>query len=234
MALEDLVAATTAMNDLTAEVAGKMGLIDDKVDAATASVPDVLNRIWYVNQNTGDDANDGSIGAPFKTFAPGISKEAHGGNYKYTLQSDFTVDKIYTHNGSSVIIQSDIGPTNRKLIYAAEIDGATSHSPGFALSQGGNIQFHDIHFRSITLSGHVTNGGMMRALLPVYIRLWRCEFEFPAGSDLTLLGNLGYYTLYFQSVTIPAEMPGMYMEGISAGTDPRTLDAILGGNVATF
>ncbi|WP_422156419.1 hypothetical protein KV699_07265 [Vreelandella titanicae] len=73
MSLESQITAlVSAANNLTSEVAGKMAGIDQKVDQATASIPDAIKREsykdFYVDSIYGDDDNEGTQSAPLKTI----------------------------------------------------------------------------------------------------------------------------------------------------------------------
>lgn len=84
MSLETQIAAlVTAANNLTAAVNGKMAAIDQKVNAATDSVPGVVrglaNQTFYIDAIDGNDANAGtSSGSPLKTAAAASAKFVSG------------------------------------------------------------------------------------------------------------------------------------------------------------
>lgn len=93
MSLETQIAAlVTAANNLTSSVNGKMGQIDDKVDAAVASVPAEIvarmARVQYVDYVGGDDANTGnSLGQAKRTIKAAIDSSPRGALLTVYLKS---------------------------------------------------------------------------------------------------------------------------------------------------
>ena len=85
MSLESQIAAlVSAANSLTSQVAGKMAQIDQKVNQATASVPgtirDLSGKRYHIDNEVGDDSNDGSAGSPLRS-AEEAAKRAIPGAY---------------------------------------------------------------------------------------------------------------------------------------------------------
>lgn len=235
MALEDLVAATTAMNDLTAEVAGKMGQIDDKVDAATGSVPGIMNRTIYVDAIDGDDAALGTSGDPIKTVAQAATFMASGGYYVIKMASDLVVDTGVYMWGKTVVFEAAPGVTLPSLAWANQIDGVSSQSPRLRIMNGsGVIRFNGVKVQTVQLSGHVTNKAMISVGGLQLVDFYGCELVVPAGADLPLLQNAQYIGLVVRATTVPAAMAGLWLDSVAAATDPDTVANILKTNLTSL
>lgn len=95
MSLESQIAALVgAANSLTSQVAGKMNQIDQKVRAATESVPNVIRDLssvtFYVNYSEGEDSSsaDGRFSRPFKTIIYAASRAIPGSRARIILVGD--------------------------------------------------------------------------------------------------------------------------------------------------
>jgi len=94
MALEQTIAdLVSAANNLTGAVNGKMNEIDQKVDEATASVPNEIQRmsdqLFYVDALDGDDNNDGtSTSSPLKSISALNSRAVNGGRVRILLREN--------------------------------------------------------------------------------------------------------------------------------------------------
>jgi hypothetical protein len=115
MSLESQITAlVSAANKLTSEVANKMKGIDQKVDKATAAVPEAIKSASYtrlfVNSVTGNDSNDGlSASRPKKTIAHAVGAVPDGfigridlSPGEYRLDHDVNVSgKVISIHGQS-------------------------------------------------------------------------------------------------------------------------------------
>ena len=84
MSLESQIAAlVSAANSLTSQVAGKMNQIDQKVDQATAAVPDAVKKLsrqtFYVDAEYGDDNHSGTKETEALKTIKGIGRHAASG-----------------------------------------------------------------------------------------------------------------------------------------------------------
>jgi hypothetical protein len=85
MSLESQVAAlVSAASNLTSQVAGKMAGIDQKIDEATAAVPETIRGLadqsFYIDAIEGDDTNEGTMAAPLRTSSEAARRAVQGGN----------------------------------------------------------------------------------------------------------------------------------------------------------
>ncbi|MGE0081997.1 MAG: hypothetical protein AB7U81_11930, partial [Thiohalomonadaceae bacterium] len=110
MSLETQIAAlTTAANNLTNEVSGKMESINAAVANAIAAIPNNIRNYW-VDPINGNDSNDGSQAAPFMTIKRACDGVPVGGvgeiiltnqNDRYVLEHDvYLENKIITLLGA--------------------------------------------------------------------------------------------------------------------------------------
>lgn len=95
MSLENQIANLVgAANNLTSEVAGKMRQIDNKVDAATQSVPDVIHKLavstFTVNYENGVDDVDrpGNGPSPYKTILFAVQQALPGSRVVVHLRGE--------------------------------------------------------------------------------------------------------------------------------------------------
>lgn len=99
MSIEQSIAELTdASNHLTSEVSGKINQIDQQVAKATTQIPNQIrqqfNLHFYVDQQKGDDKNDGlSAATAFKTLAQAFSDATspHGASIRVDLVSDYAL-----------------------------------------------------------------------------------------------------------------------------------------------
>ena len=118
MSLESQVASlVSAANKLTSEIAGKMKGIDQKVDAATASVPNSIKqesyKDFYIDAVNGNDSNSGSISSPLKTIREASDRSLNisvvnvrlmgGQSFEAEFASSCTRVRFYTYNSSQGI-----------------------------------------------------------------------------------------------------------------------------------
>lgn len=103
MSLEQQVAALVdAANNLTGSVNGKMTQIDQKVDQATASVPDTIrtksSQNFYIDAVSGDDSNTGIRGEEaVKTWYGGVIPKIIGA---FTTRVYFAAGQTHIIEGS--------------------------------------------------------------------------------------------------------------------------------------
>ncbi|MDJ0827756.1 MAG: hypothetical protein QNJ16_19895 [Rhodobacter sp.] len=228
MSLEtDLSNAVSALNDTAEAYNGKIGDINARVDAAVASVPGVMGRNIYINAVTGDDANPGTMASPVQSISGAAGLMASGGFYEINLQTDVVLDERVAFRASGVAIVSDVFGETRNLYFANQVDGVSTKSPALALlTHGGALYFEYIALHSNVMAGHVTERIMINATGITDIRMWHCDFVLPAGADLAFLRKNHGFTLTVVSTTYPAEMAGLWMQNVAAGTDPASVPEI--------
>ena len=110
MSLEQTIAdLVVASNNLTGAVNSKMNEIDQKVDEATASVPDAVRKLssqsFFVDQVSGDDANDGSASSPIKSVNEAARRTPSMAKCEAILLNDYNFDDA-VETGSDLFIST--------------------------------------------------------------------------------------------------------------------------------
>lgn len=110
---EQLSNAVQACNNLAAAVNGKIQQIDEKVDAATGSVPNVIKtmseRVFYVDSVNGSDGNDGLSNAKaFKNISAIANLLIPGGTYTvYLSPGEHYIDDMFLKGDVRFYSQAD-------------------------------------------------------------------------------------------------------------------------------
>ena len=127
MSLESQITAlVSAANNLTSQVAGKLGEIDDRVDSVSAEFAEAIRnnggKELFVDQQAGNDnSSGGSWESPLKSLGEVTRRMIPGGAYKVWLRNDY-----YIKDGKELY-----GPTN------AHIWICGSGNPRLVVSWGG-------------------------------------------------------------------------------------------------
>lgn len=116
--IADLVAAS---NNLTGTINSKMNEIDQKVDEATASVPDAVrklsNQSFFVDQVSGNDANDGSANSPIRSVNEAVRRTPSMAKCEAILLNDYNFD-YEVETGSDLFVLSRPGDPSRRITFA--------------------------------------------------------------------------------------------------------------------
>ncbi len=148
---------TAASQALAQEVASKLGEIDKKVLEATAIVEslvsDKLNANFYVDQLGGDDSNDGTTRAPFKSLSEVNKRLIPGGVYTVTLLSDYRFDPALHPDNLNVFMPVRCtlhfisgGDVRRQVTFVPYFSGGSFLSARFDTSNGAVLSFHNLSF----------------------------------------------------------------------------------------
>lgn len=151
MALEQTIAdLVSAANNLTSSVNGKMGEIDQAVDAAVAGIPAAvrknMGRTVYLDQSAGSDSNDGT--SPSKAFATmsKVGSETPAGSTVFVqLVSDYEFSEA--EKVAFVATQVQIGrygTTRKKLKFSYTISDGYYICAGFVASRNCSFNFLDL------------------------------------------------------------------------------------------
>ena len=78
MSTQDTAALIESVNNMTATVAGKIGEMDNKVDTAITEITDTMTKnnvvIFYVDAESGNNANSGAESSPLQTFNEAVRR----------------------------------------------------------------------------------------------------------------------------------------------------------------
>lgn len=178
MSTQEIGALIDSVNEMTATVAGKMKGIDDKVDEATASVPNTIKKMsaqqFFVDCNNGNDLNDGlSIASAKRTIASLSSSMIPGGLYDVNLSSgehyvDFiqfmgdvrfrSLVSMSQYNVANAIISNQvITPINYTVVTVRKSKNVANRIDG-----QGVVNFYNCLLKNDLSEGqYVENGGVI-------------------------------------------------------------------------
>lgn len=220
--ITDLIASNA---DVIAFFQGIRGDIEADLNTAALQVGDT-NRLVYVDQTSGDDANDGTVDAPLQSLMRAKNMSVWGGILDIRLKSDYHHDRNLIFRNGQVTIRSDTSGVKRKFTCAnVSVDSATS-CPTLSNGTGYSMFFcKDIEFEMCTAAAGVTSKRLFSATGLTTVALIDSEIVLPAGSDQSLMAPVNSHGmgLIVQSTIYPAGMPGRWIEDIAAATDPTTL-----------
>ncbi|MEO3480550.1 hypothetical protein AAFO90_23195 [Phaeobacter sp. CAU 1743] len=220
--INTLIASNTALMEY---FQGARDQIDADLDAAALRVGDT-NRLIYVDQTNGDDANDGTVDAPVQTLTRAKNMSVYNGVLDIRLKSDYHHDKTLIFRNGQINIRSDTGGVKRKFTSApVSVDTATS-TPSLSNGTGYSMfLFKDIELEMCTAGAGVVSKRLLSCTGLTSVMMIDCDITLPAGSDQCLMSPVNNHGmgLGIQSTTYPAEMPGRWIEGIAAATDPNTV-----------
>ncbi|TPA69930.1 hypothetical protein [Vibrio parahaemolyticus] len=115
MSTQEIGALIDSVNKMTDTVANKISEIDEKVNQATSAVPSTVKALFdqtlYVNETTGNSANDGlSDAKPLKYLEDAIYKVPSGGKARIVVRTNI----VLFHNKWPLN-----GKTKQEIIIAA-------------------------------------------------------------------------------------------------------------------
>ena len=228
MSLETEIAALVAVNNkLVDYYSSKKAAIDAAVSAAVAAAPSIV-RVYWVDQQLGDDANGlGTEASPFKTLQRAVDATPDGGRVQAWLSKDYVLDKHINLTGRRLIVAGAAG-SGRKLICNEFMpEGDTQLRVGsFWLSNDSTVQLVNV-----TVSLPASSAGELSAYyalvfasgssapILMQLRMYNCAFElrgtyrgklFGPGSVLFVLSMIG--------TAVPSALNGLLIPGIAAGT----------------
>jgi hypothetical protein len=228
MSLETEIAALVAANNkLIDYFNGKKTAIDAAVSAAIAAAPSMV-RVYWVDQQLGDDANGlGTEASPFKTLQQAINATPDGGRVQAWLSKDYVLDKHVNLTGRRLIVAGVAGSGRRLVINEFMPEGDTLLRIGsFWASNDSTVQLVNV-----TVSLPASSAGDLSAYyglvfasgssapIMLQLRMYNCAFElrgtfrgklFGPGSVLFALSMIG--------TAVPSALNGSLVPGIAAGT----------------
>lgn len=232
--INDLIGGYT---DLKGYFEGVRGQINADLNAAENRVGDT-NRSFFVDQVNGNDANDGASSAtPLKTLAAAVSKSVWGGRLTIKLMSDYVMDNQVSFRTGSVRIQSDTSGVLRNITFADRISDESITAPRFSSDYDvTSFIFQHVRLTSRVMAPHVTSKHMISAHGLRIVTLIGGEVVAQAGDDLAFLQGEGGHGAGFEmtNTVASADMAGLWVEGVPAGTDPTTIRFLTYAGVATL
>lgn len=264
MSLESQITAlVSAANKLTAEVANKMKGIDNKVDQATQAVPDAVRSLasqrFVVDQERGDDNNNGSQSSPLKSFDEAIKRTPVSNVCLITLVGNYHSDASIPYGCDLYITGLEVGSSNPrdipKITFGTWVTRVQSTGKdylrvgGFVPETNNIIAFRDVKIvmpdDSIDPTAlknsfsSVIRHRLAEATASISIVLIDCTVERPLNPSHTLIGAGYVITLAVRAIQVNGEpMEGWWWDGgpggplrVDGGTDSKTVANLVKTNL---
>lgn len=210
--------------------------INSDLNAAANRVGDT-RRVFFVDQENGDDTNDGATPqSPLKTLNKASERSVWGGYLGVRLMNDYVVDQDVTFRPGSVQIRSDIQGLMRNISFADYENNGTIQSARLATTQ----DICSFNLESIRLNSRVTDAISTRRYMfaahgAVFITLTSSEIAASEGDNLRFLqagaGGKGFSLI---NSVASEHMAGLWIEGVAAGTDSFTVRHLAYTNLPTL
>lgn len=224
-----------ALQALHAEYHGKITAINSGLNLATQRVGDA-RRIYYVDQANGDDANDGLETTALKTIGEAARRSVWGGVLRVNLKSDYNMDAPVAFRGGDVEIISDTLNVKRNITFAENVDPVGIASPRFYnQSTLSAFLFKDITLHSRVMTANVFAPHMIANNGFTATTFESCHFAAAPGDNLSVFKVRNGFGFYLDpSCTFSADMPGLWVNGINAGTLPSAVPMLTHSNLASL
>lgn len=216
-----LVQSTTRLTDV---VDRKMAEIDDKVDDAVKDIPAEIvrstGRRIYLDQSSGDDANDGrSSETPIQSFSKIGTITPSGASVEVVLLSDYTFDagERVEFDNNSVWIRSYSTEEKRTINFAAYIDNSGSYTcNNFFVQRNCFINFNSVNLKLPSVPVGAGTYNQQSAIVgsnsgadvgtPLSIRLGGVSIDVPdpANNQFAITPGYGMVMLSAAGVDAPA------------------------------
>lgn len=230
------------MHDYHLEVAGKhtqqMQVLTEGEAARNAALNAAEQRVgdtfrkFYVDNLSGDDANPGTLAEPFKTIGTAASRAVYGGRLCIYLMSDYHMDEAVRFRDGNIVIA---GHNGRPKITFGPHSSNPSYLSGFSLSFSmGSFNFQELEFVFPKVDASLRGRYIISAHGLTVATIQNCDFTVEPDANVALFQFAHGIGLLIQNVTFPPEIGGRWVEGISAGTDPKTIGRIAYTNVDTL
>lgn len=232
---EQVIADMRGWTDLKAYFEGIRGDIDTRLNTAEERVGDA-RRSFFIDQANGDDANDGATdAAPLASFEEAISRSVFGGLLGISLMSDYTLSTQPVFRCGSVSI-TGYNDAIRNIYFADRVDDVKTASPRFQSSWNSTDFFlNRIRLHSRVMAPHITSKCMFSSTGLRIVTMYNSEIQAAAGDDLALLSGDGHgIGIGLTNVTASAEMAGLWIDGVAAGTTATSISRLAYSTLATL
>lgn len=228
---EQITDLIQSFNECAAAYNNKKMQIDDALAEAVSLAPEV-SRTFYIDQANGDDSAAGTALQPLTTFEEALSRTPDGGVLTAWVSGQFDLSHtVEVRNRMLRLIGVDVA-TAAINFAAINDDVSDNFVPGFS-GHGWDVN-SKIHVRDMTLRlGAGVTGklpvrqGVFRSLNNLHIGFARCDIQIEEDSELKLVSPGMLTFLGTSNVTVLPEMPGHWVAGEAAGTDPNTIRALM-------
>jgi len=163
-----------------------------------------------------------------------LTRMSWGGSITIRLIGDYHLEtQVYVRSGFMRIESADTNSLS-KLSFA-EIDaGGSARSANLYCIGNSYLYFVLLEIELGLADASLSEKGVIFTNAGSVISLVSCEFTVVAGADQALAHHGGGKSLHVYSSTYPAEMAGLWIDGVAAGTDPLTRRDIATCNLLTL
>ncbi len=215
----------------------KNASIESRVQAALASAPQ-LKRTYHINQVNGNDSNVGNAESPLKTFDEAILRTPYGGRVEIIMYSDYRFSSPVKAGGISMYIRPYQNGLSRKLrvYFDAKSEEGELRVGGLNATDSMEVHFNNIDiFMPDTTNVSGTIGAHSSCLGPRYsgdatlftLKFSYCTIATPANTTFLIAQSPSAIILQVAITTVSASMSGRWVQAVSAGITPESLDYII-------
>ncbi len=235
--ITDLIAGYTELKQFyeneTGEIeAARLAALSDISDAIAAR----LSLTVYVDQQNGNDSNDGSLASPFASMQAGINDAPEGGEVEVVLIGDYHMyDVVFTGN-RIVNIVGDTGQGQSVLTFAANASNKPTEMGGFD-SSGNPLAVILLSHVVITLGtagAGVSDKHVFGTFSHMLVHLNNSEIVVGAGTDQNVLQSYQAMSILAKSVVYTGTIAGRWRGDVASGTDPATVPDIGVTNIVSW
>ncbi len=235
MSIENLNNATAAQNALTSRVNEFLDDADAQIQERRDAYDDLANDLnslfwrWvFIDQNNGDDTNDGSFNSPMKTIQEAAKILPNGTTSVFRFIGDYRLtEREFMQRGYYVFTSADEANPST-LSFAPQIDGVSDLAPAIWMAEAlGEIAFQNINIHFESVSAHITQPWTISSKGATAVYFNGCTITADVGMNRYLFENNGVAVLSVKGTTYPTDMDGRWMVGIASGTDSNTVPRLL-------
>lgn len=187
----------------------------------------------HLNAATGNDANDGSAGAPLRTFDRALALVPRGGLGRLILQTDIAVNSFVLVESRRLEIYTRVGDPRRSLSFplVAQANPAGSTNGVFFLRQA-SVELNNINLVLPPPGASVYNA-------PFYgvganLELYNMQVTLPDGAAPSMAIGQGTFAAFLtQNLTSNRPLAGFYNRDIPEGT-ANTAQTLMLTNLVTL
>ncbi|EKT4568612.1 hypothetical protein QEM43_004332 [Pseudomonas putida] len=218
----------------------KKAAIDAAVIAAITAIPETT-RNWYVDPVIGLDTNPGTAALPFRTIEKCLASTPNSGVCGVYLLKDYDLASQIDISCSLLVIKGATGVEKLRPKYYANVNNGVTDTRmgGFVFQrQGANIEMRELTLELPSPGGLTPLNSRLNSLFRTY-----GSYSVPPlmGVQMNTVvvqkaADFGGYLISASvscvafgcgGVSFPTDFAGRYIDGISAGTDTKTVSRLI-------